>query len=390
MQVHVAVCSDRFPLTPLDAKGFVMTQPVILVTGATGKTGSAVVNQLLEQGHRVRAVVRRHDGRSESLRQAGAEIVIADLFDPEQLLGAMRGTQHAYYCPPFHPFMIQSAAAFAVAARQARLESVVALTQWLASPSHPSLSTRQHFLADQLFAMLPGIACTTVAPGFFASYPYLELIDYASLLGIYPMPLDGQSRNAPPSDEDIARVAVAALMDPAKHAGKIYRPTGPEMLSVQEMAGIMGHVVGHKVRHIRVPMWMFLKAARMGGIDPFLLSQFPAYMADQDSGAFAHGGVTDHVLEVTGQPPEDFETITRRYAAQPKARRTIGNTLRAFGAFMTVPLRPGLNPARYERQQNFPMPSAPREAMQDEQWRAQRAKTAASAKVTSLKLAASA
>ena len=133
MQVHVAVCSDRFPLTPLDAKGFVMTQPVILVTGATGKTGSAVVNQLLEQGHRVRAVVRRHDGRSESLRQAGAEIVIADLFDPEQLLGAMRGTQHAYYCPPFHPFMIQSAAAFAVAARQARLASVVVLTQWLAS-----------------------------------------------------------------------------------------------------------------------------------------------------------------------------------------------------------------------------------------------------------------
>ena len=98
------------------------------------------------------------------------------------------------------------------------------------------------------------------------------MIDYAALLGIFPMPLDGQSRNAPPSDEDIARVAVAALTDPAKHAGKIYRPTGPEMLSVQEMTGIMGRVVGREVRHIRVPMWLFLKAARMGGIDRFLLS----------------------------------------------------------------------------------------------------------------------
>ncbi len=367
-----------------------MTQPVILVTGATGKTGSAVVQQLLEGGQRTRAVVRRHDARSERLRQAGAEIVVADLFDPEQLLTAMQGAQRAYYCPPFHPFMIQSAAAFAVAARQARLDSVVALTQWLASPSHPSISTRQHFLADQLFAMLPGIACTTVAPGFFASFPYLELIDYAALLGLFPVPLDGRSRNAPPSDEDIARIAVAALTDPASHAGRTYRPTGPEMLSVQDMTGIMGRVVGRKVRHIRVPMWMFLKAARFGGIDPFLLSQFPAYMADHNAGAFAHGGVTDHVLEVTGRQPEDFETITRRYAAQPRARRTIANSLRAFGAFMTVPMRPGLNPARYERQQHFPMSYAPRLAMQDEQWRARHAQTAASAKAPARPLATSA
>jgi len=42
------------------------------------------------------------------------------------------------------------------------------------------------------------------------------------------------SRNAPPSNEDIARVAVAALMDPARHAGKSYRPTGPELLGAEE------------------------------------------------------------------------------------------------------------------------------------------------------------
>jgi uncharacterized protein YbjT (DUF2867 family) len=87
-----------------------MPEPVILVTGATGKTGSAVVQQLLEQGQRTRAVVRGIDARSERLRQAGADIVVADLFDPESLLAAMRGAARAYYCAPFHPFMIQSAA----------------------------------------------------------------------------------------------------------------------------------------------------------------------------------------------------------------------------------------------------------------------------------------
>ena len=364
-----------------------MADPVILVTGATGKTGSAVVHQLLEQGRRPRAVVRRLDARSERLERAGAEVVVADLFDPEQLLGAMRGASRAYYCPPFHAHMIHSAAAFAVAAKEAQLESVVILTQWLASPAHPSISSRHHWLADRLFAMLPGVACTTVAPGFFASFPFLELIDYAALLGVYPMPMDGESRNAPPSDEDIARVAAAALVDPSRHAGKTYRPTGPEMLSVHDMTCIMGRVTGRKVRHVRVPLWMFLKAARMGGLDPFLLSELPYYFQDQDTGAFALGGPTDHVLEVTGRQPEDFETITRRYAAQPKARRTVGNTLRAFGAFMTVPIRPGMNPARYERRQGFPMPPSPRLAMQDAQWKEDRAMVALAAKAPPLKLA---
>ena len=367
-----------------------MTHPVILVTGATGKTGSAVVQLLLQQGQRVRAVVHRLDHRSERLRTAGAEVVAADMFDPEQLLAAMRGAARAYYCPPFHAHMLQGAAAFAVAAGQARLESIVVLTQWLASASHPALSTRQHWLADRLFDMLPGVGVTTVAPGFFASYPYLEVIDYAALLGLYPMPLDGESRNAPPSDEDIARVAVAALLDPLRHAGKTYRPTGPEMISVNQMVEIIGRIVGRKVRHAKVPMWMFLKAARMGGLDPFLLSQLPYFFRDQNEGAFALGGPTDHVLAVTGREPEDFETIARRYAAQPRTQRTAANTLRALARFMTVPLRPGLQPARYERRQGLPMPAEPRSAMANVAWRERRAATALSAMAPALKLAASA
>jgi uncharacterized protein YbjT (DUF2867 family) len=367
-----------------------MANPVILVTGATGKTGSAVVHQLLAREQRVRAVVRQTDARSARLQKAGADVVVADLFDPEQLLSAMRGATRAYYCPPFHAHMIQSAAAFAVAAKQARLETVVAITQWLASPSHPAISTRQHWLADHLFAMLPGLGTTTLAPGFFASFPFLELIDYAALLGVYPIPLDGESRNAPPSDEDIARIAVAALLDPARHAGKTYRPTGPDMISVHDMTRIMGRVIGRKVRHVKIPMWMFLKAARMGGLDNLLLSELPYYIQDQNEGAFALGGPTDHVLAVTGQEPEDFETITRRYAAQPRAQRTIANTLRAFGAFMTVPMRPGLNAARYERQQGFPAPATPRLAMQDPAWKQERGIAALTANVPALKLAVSA
>lgn len=349
-----------------------MKPPKILVTGATGKTGAAVVAQLREKNWPVRAIVRSHDARSQRLERLGAEVFVADLFDPEQMATALRGTARAYYCPPFHPYMIQSAAAFAVAAREAKLESVVGLSQWLASPSHPALMTRQHWLADRMLSMIPGIAYTKVNPGFFASYPYLFLIKYASLLGIFPLPMDGHSRNAPPSNEDIARVAVAALLDPDRHAGKAYRPTGPELISVDDMVRILSRVLGRKVRHVRTPLWMFFKAARMDGLSPILLSGLGYYCQDHNHGAFEHGAPTNDVLEVTGRPPEGFETIARRHAALPEAKRNVRNTLRTFAGFMSVPFRPGFNPERFAREQCHPTPSRPQLATDSESWRLER------------------
>jgi NAD(P)H dehydrogenase (quinone) len=122
-----------------------MKHPKILVTGATGRTGSTVVDQLLAKDVPVRALVHSKDARSAALERKRAETVVADMFDLDQLLAAMRGTQRAYYVPFYHPYMIQSAAVFAVAAREAKLEAVVSMGQWLASPIHPSLTTRQHW-----------------------------------------------------------------------------------------------------------------------------------------------------------------------------------------------------------------------------------------------------
>src|SRR6185437_7802420 len=136
----------------------IMTKPRIIVTGATGKTGSVVVTELLKGGYPVRAMVHREDGRSARLKAQGAEIAVADLSDVERVEDALKNVQRAYYCPPLDPYMIQGAVAFAVAAQASRLESIVGLTQWLASPSHPSLVTRQSWLVNRLFSMRPGVA----------------------------------------------------------------------------------------------------------------------------------------------------------------------------------------------------------------------------------------
>ncbi len=346
-----------------------MIRPTILVTGAAGKTGGAVVSQLREAGWPVRALVRKFDARAERLRGEGADVVVADLFDPQQLLEAMRGASRAYYCPPWHPYMIQSAAAFAAAARQAKLEAIVGLSQWLASPAHPSLATRQNWLADQMFSLAPGLAHVIVNPGFFADN-YLRLIGFAAQLGIFPMPI-GASRNAPPSNEDIARVAVAALTEPERHAGKSYRPTGPTLLDARDMAAILQRALGRRVRHVDMPVWMFLKAARMLGVSAFEQSGIRRYIEEHKRGAFEFGAPTNHVYEVAGRAPEDFETIARRYAARPEARRTLANRLGALGAFMRIGLTPAYDLDRFERERQHPSVADPELVLDSQVWRAE-------------------
>jgi NAD(P)H dehydrogenase (quinone) len=344
-----------------------MIKPKILVTGATGKTGSVVVTELLNAGYPVRAIVRREDGRSARLKVQGVEIAVAEVSDVERVADALNGVQRAYYCPPIDPYMIQGAAAFAVAAKEARLEHIVGLTQWLASPSHPSLMTRQHWLGDRLFSMTPGIAHTLVNPGFFAE-AYLATIGFAAQLGVFPWIFDN-SRNAPPSNEDIARLAAVALMDPARHAGKTYRPTGPELLGAEEMAEAIGRAVGRSVRVVPTPAWLFMKTARMSGYPIDLFSNVRYYIEDHKRGAFELGAPTTDVLDVTGRPAEDFETIARRYATLPQNQRTPGNRLREFAQFLVTPFRPGYNFDRYDRELRRPFPSHPQFAPESEVWR---------------------
>jgi uncharacterized protein YbjT (DUF2867 family) len=339
-----------------------------LVVGATGKTGRAVATELARLGLPVRVLVRRDDGRVRRLAAMGMEVAIADLNDPRALGAAVSGVQRAYWCAPFDPDALALARNFAEAAQAARLEQIVGLSQWLASPAHPSLATRNTYATDRLFESLaPRIAYTAINPGFFADN-YLRLIGFATQLGVLPS-FTGDSRNAPPSTEDIARVVVAALSDPAAHAGRSYRPTGPALLSTADMARVIGGVLGRGVRRLEMPMWLFLKAARMQGVSAFELGGFRHYVIDHRQGAFERGAPTDTVERLTGRPSEDFATIAKRYAALPEAQRSFSSVARAWMDFMRTPMMPGYDFQRLDREWGQTL-AAHRFAMADPQWMA--------------------
>jgi hypothetical protein len=157
-------------------------------------------------------------------------------------------------------------------------------------------------------------------------------------------------------------------MDPARHAGKRYRPTGPELLGAQDMAKAIGRAVGRSVKVAPTPTSLFMKAARMSGYPIDLISGLRYYIDDHKRGAFELGAPTTDVLDVTGQPAEGFETIARRYAALPRNRRTLGNWLRQFAQFVITPLSPGFDLDRYDRELRRPFPSEPQFAPESKVW----------------------
>jgi hypothetical protein len=190
----------------------------------------------------------------------------------------------------------------------------------------------------------------------------------ATNLGLFPW-IYGDSRNAPPSNEDIARVAVATLMNPALHNGKSYRPTGPRLLGAKEMAEAISRAIGHRVRAVPVPAALFMKSARIAGVPIEILSNVRYYIEDHKQGAFELCAPTSDVFELTGRHPEDFETIATRYAAQPHNQRTLRNWFRQCALFMLAPFVPGFNFDRYDRELRRPFPSAPRYAVESAIWR---------------------
>lgn len=350
-----------------------MNRPRILVTSAAGKTGLPTALFLRAMGFPVTAFVRRLDHRAHKLEEAGADLFVGNQYSLTDMQRAMEGSQRAYLCAPTAPNGLHFGAVFAAAASKAKIEHVVSMGQWLASIDHPSLFTRETYLNDELAGLIPGATLTQVIPGWFADN-YLMVIDMAAHLGMLPMPLgDGdQPTNAPPSNEDIARVVAYSLAEPQKHAGQIYRPTGPTLMTPNEIAFALGRALGRKVVYRDIPTKMMLKALKANPPANYAeatVSQLAIYAEEYRRGSFAINAPTDHVKRVTGVEPEDFETVARRMvASRPDLVRSIVGTLKGLRAFAKMMVTSAPNLAAIARGRDFVELSHPRFVQDDPSW----------------------
>ena len=332
------------------------SKPRVLVTTPHGRTGSAAVTELLRLGFPVRGLVRKDDHRAARLREMGVEVVVGSLYDWRDLQRALEGVQRAYQCAPADSRTLHGATLFALAAEEAKLEVVALMSGWNPHPSHPSIHTRENWMVNNIYRRMPSFDVIHINPGLFA-FAYLLGLPMVAHFGMLAGPW-GDGRNAPPSNEDSGAVAAGALADPRRYIGRCLRPTGPELISPTDIATTLGKVLGRKVTYRDAPITMLLKAATAQGFDKFALAQVRHYMAELAGGTFAAGAPTDDVREVTGRAPEDFESIARRYVADPSKIMPgleIGSIWSAMALAARVMITPVPDLDAWERTQGYPL-----------------------------------
>ena len=282
----------------------------ILVTGATGKTGSYVVSRLIQMGLPVRALVHRRDQRAAGLESFGANTVVADFFDMDSLRHAVEGIRRAYFCFPPADGLLEAATNFAVVAKEAGFESVVNMSQMHAREGHPSSLTRQHWLAERLLDWA-GIGATHLRCTFFAeAYLIVNSLTIASERKFY-LP-HGDAEYAPVACEDVARVVAAVLAKPERHVGRTYTVTGQKLMTQSEVASVFGAVLGQEVEYVAVPVGDWQRTAAATGFPPFLIDHLAHAAEDCRRGLFAK--VTDVVRKIGGRHPQSFEDFIRANA----------------------------------------------------------------------------
>lgn len=278
----------------------------VLVTGATGNTGRAVLNALIEGGTPVRAMVRSEADRSRL--PAGTPVVAADFEDPASLAAALDGAGRAYLVTPSSERAEAQQRRFADLALQAGLRHLVVLSQLGAEAQSPVRFLRYHAVVEQHVRDL-GIPYTFLRPNLF----FQGLLAFArSIAGQHQFyaPI-GSAMVSAVDVRDIAAVAAIALTQ-AGHEGATYTLTGPAAITHAEIAAALSSALGRDITFIDVTPEAF--AGSLQGILPpwqvqGLLEDYAHYRRGEAA------AVSPAVTQVTGKPATDIQQFAHDYAS---------------------------------------------------------------------------
>lgn len=277
-----------------------MSEAEILVSGATGRTGGAAVDELLRLGKSVRAYVRSDDERAAALRQRGVDIAVGDFTDIDQIRAAMEGIRSAYFLYPIAPGIINAAAYFAQSAKEAGVSAIVNMSQISARRESASRAAQDHWISERVFDW-SGVPTTHLRPTFFAdwlAYPHFAGDIWAAKTISFPFE---NGRHAPIASDDQGRVIAHILADPKGHEGKIYPLHGPVEMNYTEIAAIVSDVLGTKIEYAPSSIEAFKnKMENLFKFPPFLVQHLVEVAQNYRDGIFA--GTNDVVERITGTP----------------------------------------------------------------------------------------
>jgi uncharacterized protein YbjT (DUF2867 family) len=295
-----------------------------LVTGAGGGVGSVstrVVEALLSEGEQVRAMVHREDGRANRLRQLGAEVVVGDLTDTNQVVAAMRGVSRMFFnMSVSQEYLTATAVVCAAALEGSDIGLIVNMSQMTVSQmtltsSEESRQQRLHWLCEHIMNW-SSVPVVHIRPTVFLDNPLFTVLAQLSIRerGELALPF-GTGRTSPIGAADVARVATTLLHNRATGTGEVYELTGPELLNLDELAERYARALNRPVTAVDIDYdeWVRHYLHRSGLVEH--VQQHIATMARlHREGRYAR--MSDDFEKVTGQPPQ---TVDAYIAAHPES-----------------------------------------------------------------------
>jgi len=256
---------------------------MILVTGATGNTGAAVLSALLERNAAVRAFV--HDPEKFSA-PAGVEVAAGDFRDPASLDAALAGVDHAYLVGPSVPDQVELETAFVEAARRAGLAHLVRLS--VIGADQPDARAARFIAAHaavEEVVRASGVPWTMLRVNGFMQNTLRQAEAIAGQSAFYSSSSPA-ARVSHVDVHDIGDVAAKALTEPG-HQGQAYLLTGPEALNDDDIAVRFSDVLGRTITHVQLP-WEAVHESMAGmGLPEWSLDGLKELLDFYETGAAA-------------------------------------------------------------------------------------------------------
>jgi uncharacterized protein YbjT (DUF2867 family) len=280
----------------------------ILVTGATGLTGSEIVRRLSATGVSVRVLVRdisKTNAQSFNILP-NVKVFEGDMAKSETLTAALTGTDKAMLISSSNEHMADVQSNFIGCAKKAGVKHIVKLSGIIANIKSPFRFARMHAeIENKLEAS--GISFTHLRAGEFMQSYFRQV----------PLILNKDSIILPMEDQKIASIDIADIAEVAVkvltgsgHEGKVYPITGPEALTMNEVAEKFSAVLGRKIIYINIAPSDAKRNQLAAGVPQYTADALEELFAERRKGRESQ--VYNTMEEVFGLKPTSFEEFIVR------------------------------------------------------------------------------
>jgi uncharacterized protein YbjT (DUF2867 family) len=280
----------------------------VLVTGATGNIGSALVPLMTARGAKVSALVR-DPSRAESILGDNVSFKVGDSADPASLRAAVEGVDSVFLaCGNVGDQVAYECAVIDEAAR-AGVPQIVKLSARGAAPDAPVAYWRRHRQIERHLST-SGVPAVVLQPSFLMSNLFAAA-DHVRQRGMLFAPA-GLARISMIHPADVAAVAAVTLTSEG-HSGRTYVLTGPEAITYDQVAADLSAATGHSVGYADIPAEVAGPALVDAGLPPFAAEQIVAIFAELRKSVQSQ--TTDTVRTITGRTPRSFSDFARDHAS---------------------------------------------------------------------------